>query len=97
MRTTSPPAQIPRISPISSECCDTSSGRLLSLQAAARGKRGGGLSAQLPPGPCQGRALSPASHMAGGGKRKFIESPQLEVTHEDHCVQLLHNIYVMFV
>lgn len=31
----SPPAQMPRIRPISSECCDTSKGRLLSLQAAA--------------------------------------------------------------
>lgn len=34
----SPPAQIPRIRPISSECWDTSRGRLLSLQAAAGGQ-----------------------------------------------------------
>lgn len=44
----SPPAQIPRIRPISSECCDTSRGRLVSLQAAARGQgQAGGVKAQL--------------------------------------------------
>lgn len=44
----SPPAQIPRIRPISSECCDTSRGRLLSLQAAARGQgQAGGVNARL--------------------------------------------------
>lgn len=48
IRTMSPPAQIPRIRPISSECCDTSRGRLLSLQAAARGQgQAGRVKAQL--------------------------------------------------
>lgn len=40
MRTASPPAQIPRISPISSDLCDTSRGLLLSLQAAEETKAG---------------------------------------------------------
>lgn len=49
MRTMRPPAQIPRISPISSECCDTSRGRLLSLQAAARGQGQAGGCCEHPP------------------------------------------------
>lgn len=83
MRTTSPPAQIPRISPISSECCDTSSGRLLSLQAAARGKQGQGsvLSSLLAPARA-GHCPLPPTWLGRG--RKFTESPQLEVTHKDH-------------
>lgn len=56
IRTMSPPAQIPRIRPISSECCDTSRGRLLSLQAAARGQgQVGGVGAQ---GCCEHPPLS---------------------------------------
>lgn len=40
MRTASPPAQMPRMSPISSDLCDTSRGRLLSLQAAGEKEAG---------------------------------------------------------
>lgn len=40
MRTASPPAQMPRMSPISSDLWDTSRGRLLSLQAAGENKAG---------------------------------------------------------
>lgn len=39
MRTTRPPAQAPRISPMSSACWDTSRARLESLQAAAQHDR----------------------------------------------------------
>lgn len=40
MRTASPPAQMPRMSPISSDLWDTSRGCLLSLQAAGENKAG---------------------------------------------------------
>lgn len=40
MRTASPPAQMPKMSPISSDLWDTSRGRLLSLQAAGENRAG---------------------------------------------------------
>lgn len=62
-----------------------------SCQGKSRGRRSV-LSSLLAPARAGHRPLPPT--WPGRG-RKFTESPQLEVTHEDHCIQLLHNIYVM--
>ncbi|TNN86141.1 hypothetical protein EYF80_003558 [Liparis tanakae] len=50
MRTTRPPAQAPRIRPMSSACWDTSRARLESLQAAAPSDRGDGEPIQMAQG-----------------------------------------------
>lgn len=75
MRTTSPPAQIPRISPISSECCDTSSGRLLSLQAAARGKAEAGDQCSAPSWPLPGPGTVPCLPHGRGGEGNSQNPP----------------------
>lgn len=51
MRTARPPAQIPRMSPISSDLWDTSRGRLLSLHAAGENKEERESKGQRPPRP----------------------------------------------
>lgn len=51
MRTARPPAQMPRMRPISSDLWDTSRGRLLSLHAAGENKEDREAKGQRPPRP----------------------------------------------